>query len=395
LNEGVSIRLYTPGVGEEREIVRLLEQAFEEWPRLDMVGSSLDYWRWKHLDNPLGVGTLVLGTSGDGIIGCIHTLPQKFKIWDRVIRGGQGVDAGVNPGVRRRGIFRKLADSRLDFLGKGTHLFDWVIPGNPVVIKIFSESYSPFPHSIRNLVRIQDINRQLRMIPMKNPWLMKLGFHVVKHISDFTSVSWRHKPIRGEVKVSEVNYFDDNIDVFWEEIEDHHDFIVERRRDYLNWRFCDPRIGGFVIKIAEDHGRIVGYCVLRINRYRSEYPVGYIVDLLALPDRHDVVDALVGEAIEYFDGESVNIVNCMVVKNHSYEAIFKRHGFLDSRVKIQILYRYFGDDNPVGGLGRSPAERIHVSWGDFDVLPNQSREGGSWDLFKGHIYVLKGIQSKS
>jgi hypothetical protein len=63
------------------------------------------------------------------------------------------------------------------------------------------------------------------------------------------------------------------VDDLWRQVSNRHDFIVERRRDYLNWRYLDPSAGQYVIKQAEsDEGRLLGFCVLRINRYLKDYP---------------------------------------------------------------------------------------------------------------------------
>ena len=156
---------------------------------------------------------------------------------------------------------------------------------------------------------------------------------------------------------------------FWDEISKHYDFIVEKRRDYLNWRYCDPRCGDFIVKIAEYKKEIVGYSVLRINRYLREYPIGYIVDLLTLPNRLDVSEALAADAISYFDSNGVNIINYQVVKNHPHEQILKKQGFLNSRIKIHLFYNPLGNVDEISKLRNSPQNRIYVSWGDHDVLP--------------------------
>lgn len=96
--------------------------------------------------------------------------------------------------------------------------------------------------------------------------------------------------------------------------------------EYLNWRYCDARAGNFTVKEAEDE---------------NERILGYIVDLLTLPGHLNAVDALVAESVEYFDEQDINMINYLIVKNHPNERILKRHGFLDSEINIQLLYRPF------------------------------------------------------
>jgi len=68
--------------------------------------------------------------------------------------------------------------------------------------------------------------------------------------------------------------------------------------------------------------------VLRIDRHQQDYPIGYIVDLLTLPNRLDVAMALVENAVSYLMGHHINMILCMFMKNHPYEAILKEMDLL-------------------------------------------------------------------
>lgn len=156
--------------------------------------------------------------------------------------------------------------------------------------------------------------------------------------------------------------------MFWEEISGHYDFIVERRMDYLNWRYCDQRGGSYIVKQAENNGRVVGYIVLRIDRYRDDYPVGTIVDLVTLPSRLDVAHILVADAINFFDEQEINSCRYLVAKNHPYEGILKRYGFLDGRSKVHLFYVSLGEEEELEKLSTSQAARIHFTYGDTDWI---------------------------
>ncbi len=113
----------------------------------------------------------------------------------------------------------------------------------------------------------------------------------------------------------------------------------------------------------------MGYSVLRINRYRRNYPVGFIVDLLTLPDRMDAANALAADAVQFFDYSDINIVNYQVVKGHPYEGVLKRHGFVDSRIKAHVFILPLQDDTLLDKVKQTPASKVLISWGDHDVLP--------------------------
>ena len=62
------------------------------------------------------------------------------------------------------------------------------------------------------------------------------------------------------------------------------------------------------------------------------------MDLMSLPDRKDVVHALTSNALDEFDKQGVNLLNCLVANNHQYADVLKKNGFLNSRVKLQLRY---------------------------------------------------------
>lgn len=361
------VRPYTRG--DEEEIVHLLQLAMDGWPHYDLKCNPLDHWKWKHQENPLKKSIISLGIYDGKIIGCAHIVPLRLKIRDRVYLWGDGVDVAVHPDFRRIGVYTKTHKQRLEIARARGINFACALTANPILIKTLrARGYHPFPHSITNLVRIQDIDKHLRTAPIGKLWLKKFGFHAVKLLNNIRNNLISSKLSRQDLHISEIRSFDDKINIFWKQVTEHYSFIMERSREYLNWRYCDLRGGDYVIKQAEEDGKILGYIVLRIKRYRKEYPVGYIVDLLTLPDHNDTADALVEDAVQYFDDQGINIIRFWAVKKHSYERVLNRHGFLDSRVKVHLTYKPLRKGVELDKLRTTPADRLHFTYGDADWI---------------------------
>jgi predicted N-acetyltransferase YhbS len=367
LTEKYKIRPYR--TGDEEEINKLLQLVFDGWPSFDLSCSALDYWSWKHLDNPFKRSLIVVCVSNNRIVGVDHSIPLRIKIGNRVVLSYYGADLAVHPDFRRMGISKKMDEMCGEPRKEVGVQFYYFVTRNPILVKSYSKFYSRFPHTIINLVRIQDIDKQLKEIPVENAWMMKLGFYAAKLINIITNTIVGTESPNQNLRISEKSKFDDRIDKFWEEISKHYSFIIERREDYLNWRYCDPRSGDFIIKQVEGDGQILGYSVLRINRSRSDYSVGFIVDLLTLPHRLDVADALVSDATRFFDSNDINIVNCQVVKNHPHTKVFKRYGFLNSRIDLHLFYLQVGMLDEMNKLKKSSASKVYFSYGEIDSLP--------------------------
>lgn len=361
------VRLYRQG--DEEEIVRLLEMVFKGWPHFDLSCASIDHWRWKYQDNPFKRFIISVAEINNKIVGVAHSFPLLVKIGDEIYFCTFGGDTGVHPNFRRRGIHKMTSGHNNKRKIEAGSQFHYLITYNPIVIKSFLKTRKLFPYKMSTRVRIQDFKMHLMMNPVEKTWLMKLGFNAVKLFNYISNIFEHSISTRKNIIVSKICRFDNRITEFWKQISEHYDFIVERNPDHLNWRYCDLRGGDYIIKIAEEDGRILGYSVLRINRYRKDYPVGVVVDLLAIPERFDAAHALMADAVNYFDSHNVNIIQSLVVKNHPLERIHKIHGFLDSRRSPHIFYLRYGTEDILSSLNtNNPRKGAHFVYGDTDAI---------------------------
>jgi len=310
--------------------------------------------------------------ESDGkIIGCAHMIPKRMKIGERVFISSIGADVAVHPDFRRMNIFKKMNELRIELGKKKGNKILLFISDNPILKKFYKKIYHCFPNTIMDLVKIDDIDRHLQVMHYENVLLKKYSFHMFKLFNKFRardalSVSSSSDNAFSILKICR---FDDGINLFLDEINNHYTFIVERNKDYLNWRYCDPRGGDYIIKMAKNYRKILGYIVLRINKYMKDYKVGYIVDLITLQDRLDVANSLVADAVNYFSDRNINIIHCLVVKNHPYERIYKRHGFVYSRYNLNIFFSpHKTIYENLGKLKKSSAHRVHFVYGDYDVI---------------------------
>jgi hypothetical protein len=366
LKRKYDVRAFQPG--DEEVIVKLLELVFDGWPKFDLLGSSLEYWRWKYLNNPFRMNQIAVGASDNRIVGCLHSFSLRIKIGNKVCLGTQTFDLAVHPDFRRMVIFNKMLDLAQKMRKESGSKFHYYLTWNPWLRKRLSKFYHKFSHIVTRLYRIHDVGLQLRKQPMKYAFIYRYGFHLGKLANQCRNALRTYCPPSYDFHIGKMTHFDERIEGFWEEVKDHYHFIVERSRDYLNWRYCDPRGGDYLVKVAQRDAKILGYMVLRVDRHQQDYPVGYIVDLLTLPNRLDVATALVEDAVNYFDGHHINIILCMVIKNHPCEAILKRNGFITRRERVPLFYREYAEVEKLRGLGESSPRRIHFAYGDLDVI---------------------------
>ena len=299
------------------------------------------------------------------IVGCLHALPLEFKGVEGHHKYAAGMDFAVHPDYRGRGIGFQLSEYINPYLTSLGYLFTLSITGNPKLIKSMSKDHYPLPGEVLNYVWIGEVDKQLEEYTMDNPFIVKNAYKVLQTISKIVT----GKSYSSDIFVESATGFGDENDVFWESIEKEYCFAIRRNSDYLNWKYCDPRVEGYQIgKVFED-GSLLGYIVFKANRVNPDYSVGYIVELAALPDRLDVVSALVGWAMDRFVSMDVNIVNYQGMEQSPYFPVLEGHGFVNSRIKLNILLNLFIGFDELQKIIGSDLEHMMITWGDQDLLP--------------------------
>lgn len=351
--------------GDEHEIVRLLQLVFKGWPHFDIPCTPLEHWIWKHIDNPVGQSVIVVAESGNEIIGCIHNVLQRAKIGGEVYILPHGADAAVHPNYRKRGVNTRVRKMRTELIKKLGSLHHYSVSANPILIQRNIRQGRPrFPFPVMIYAKIQDFNKHVKMVPTENLLIKRYGFHLMKYANSIRNTFTRRVQSEDKISISAVYTFDEKISIFWEKIRGYYDFIVERNLERLNWRYLDPRGGGFIVKQAEENEEILGYIVIRINRYLKGYPMGYIIDLLTIPTRLDAADKLLQDALNIFEEHKVNIITGLFVQNHPIKKALSRNGFLKSMEKINI---FLGAEE-LNELKDSDPSKIHFTLGDFDHI---------------------------
>lgn len=90
----------------------------EDLPRiLDLVRDGLgegsiprtvEYWRWKHIENAFGVSPILLAESEERLVGLRAFMRWTWHSGDRLVTAVRAVDTATHPDFRGQGIFRRL-----------------------------------------------------------------------------------------------------------------------------------------------------------------------------------------------------------------------------------------------------------------------------------------------
>lgn len=364
LHTDYSVQEYRPGL--EKDIVDILIRGFGGWPKIDISCTPIDFWLWKYIDNPTGHVNLHVVMDGDRVICCDHGQPRRIKVGEKVRLGSCRGDLTVDREYRGRGVWVYSNEYATYTEIRDGFDFVYYLTGNETVVRRMSKIRPQFPHRLINWVLLRDVEKHLKHMPVEQEWLRKAGFTALKTLNNVMKKTGKN---RLDIEINRIHSFGDDIEVFWEEVSPDFSFILERRKDYLNWRYADPRAGEHIIFAAYGEAKTLGYIVLRINRYIEEYPVGFIVDILTRTRETEIAEKLIGAAVDYFEEREINLVNCLMVKGSLYEKALRENGFLDSRLNIHMFYHPHGVEGEMKALSHTRADRVHFTWGDHDSLP--------------------------
>lgn len=146
--------------------------------------------------------------------------------------------------------------------------------------------------------------------------------------------------------------------------------MIARDHGYLNWRYCDPRAGDFIVRTARDNGRLLGYMVMR-DETKDGSRFLNIVDCLADPRSPDVVPLLLMDCISLAEGMDIETVLCCLPEGHPYGKHLTDVGFLsqvrytgDQEMKVIALERT--GNGPLMATLTKKGMRAHIMLGDTD-----------------------------
>ncbi len=348
-----------------REILDLYITAFGQWPARDPECPLVDQLRWK-AESPTSELSFLVGRRDGRLVHASTIRSCRIQVGGRPLLALHFPDAAVHPSERGRGVYtqalayisgphRPPHDLALDELGV-----------HPAMRRVNRRTGAQLPaNAIRTMVRIlnpadfaqkRDHKPEDSRLPV-----LELLTALASLQGLVASVGLRSAKPPGAL--THIDRFGEHVDDFFRGVAGGFDLIVEKSREYLNWRYCDPRAGHFGVTVCERQGELLGYSVVRISDSKWD-----IADLLVLPGRRDVARALLTAAVAEARAGGAAAISCWLPRRHPYRSSLLRAGFSSSRRKSGFLYRPVdlpAEDLAFVGLKNA---HLHLMIGDSDLV---------------------------
>ncbi len=315
-------------------------------------------FRWQYEENPHcpPEGPEIWVAREDGaVLGQYATMPVRVLVKGRILRGSWGMDVMVRPNLQRKGIGSRLFlywDQQVEAaLGLGLSLQSYTL-----FRKLQWEDVGPVPCYSKVLDPKALLSRRLP------PGLAALLSPAL------TFALWAAFPTRrtrgSAVRVARLEgEFGPEYDALWEKASPKFDFVAERKRVYLEWKYRKPpHVRYDVFEARRGPGReLSGYVVLR-TALRNRARLALLVDLFADPEDDETLGALLDRAIDYAREASAARLQSFTFDRRVAGRLLAK-GFLLIPSPMQFCVRIKGDVEP--GFFRDTS-RWHVTFGDSD-----------------------------
>lgn len=344
------------------EVVAMLQAAFPRWPGIDVPVDPAAHLRWKVSSHPLSSETSTVMLKDGAIVAGVIQFARDVQIDDELWNAHTGSDTAVHPRVQATGLLRftrpyadRHIQPRYDF-GFNTGSNHPRLQRRAARLKL----QTPIANGLSTLVRTFD-TRSFIGVHLKRGGLRHFAGSALAAARGRAS---SESALPAAVEIDTVERFDDRFDRLWELARGPYRFVADRRADCLNWRYLDPRGGLSEVRAVIDGDEVSGYAVLK-----RQDGAAILVDLFAVPDRLDVVAALIEDAAEQARVGGSSELSCVLPLHHPYRALLLEAGFLDAGGEWTFRYRPREDRREqLAFLGTDPTAAIHVTAGDFDYV---------------------------
>ena len=347
-------------------VFALFEVAFDDWPGFPLDVNRREHLEWK-VHSTADSLRLSIGAHLDGeIVGAIIRVDRRLKLGDRVVSAQSGGDSSMLPRLQGQGLFSRMRKASVEQARENSVAMHLLFPGHPAALQSWlSTGLVPRRTKSGLLLKPLDVMQaagQTERLRGRLPRpIMAAGVLAAVWMSRLRH--GRSNPPAVDGFIATIDQFDASVSEFWASASQDFDFIPVRDRDYLNWRYCDPRAGGFTVRAATMDGRLDGYLVLKFRDGRA-----HVVDVLARSGRLDVVERLIWDAVRVARQRSADAVACQLPVGHPYWKTVQRAGFFDTGGRWDFGGFALAMDPAPLDIIEQPGTRIHVTRGDTDLV---------------------------
>ncbi len=183
----------------------------------------------------------------------------------------------------------------------------------------------------------------------------------------------RDKNCYEDIKIQEINSFDEEYDRFFNLISPNFGVVVARKHRYLNWKFVEKPFNNYkCYKALNEKNQLAGYMVIKREVFGSRKR-GKIVDILADPSQPRVFQTLIQRANLELRNSDTDYIGVICSYPH-FKRELERLGFVKARSREYFMVNNWEKDYRNVFISNIDNWYLTYSDGDGDAWQADERE---------------------
>lgn len=334
------IRAYRPE--DQSQVLDLLKTAFGNWPGEVEDHDPAEFFRWKHVDGPIGRSISLVAEANGAVIGFEAWLRWRLKAAGRTFHGVRAVDLAVDANYRRRGVYTALVGEA------GKHF------PPEIAFSLSNPNTQSRPGSIQ--AGRSEIGQFRLLLRVRNP--VRIGMSLIAD-SWGAGVREPSPPVEAEPAAEALDNGDCVRSLLAQTEKSDARLTTVKDLDYLRWRYGSLSLYRAIR--VQRNGRLAGMAIFRIHR-RGPLLVSTVCELFVAGSDRGLARNLLRQVVK---ASPVDYLVCHFPLRSTQRQAALQCGFVRMPRGPVPTIRVFGD-----GIVPDPAQR--ASWalclGDFDLL---------------------------
>lgn len=299
---------------------------------------SMGLFHWKIVTNYIQPGILNIIKDNETIAAITSLVPKRLYFKNRKVIVSEIGDTYVDVNYRRNGLFTIVGNkTRKDATDEGIH-FVYGLP-NKLALPGWKKraNFRVMENLIvRSFIRPTDFRSILQK---KIHWSLSMIFGSFLTLVSF--IYFRFKVLvsytNRSLSIHEEDHLPDDWDDFWTKAKEGFDFIIERDRSAMEWRyFKNPNKYKYIF--IRKNNVLVGYLIYRII-HDDESKKLMIADYLTIPGHEDALSEGIIHVVNLSFKYCASVSALWCVEAGPYQKVFSRYGFIDREAIPVISYK--------------------------------------------------------
>jgi N-acetylglutamate synthase-like GNAT family acetyltransferase len=244
---------------ERDRLTILIREIIEENNGHNLLSFSIKSWEWQYADLPSGDSRVFIVKEKEKILGYYHIPVYQMKVFDGIKKVAMIQDVAISSQLRGRGVFRSLAQYAVDELQHSDIDAIYTFPNNKSIHTFLK--YNNFtlveklPVYISPVSSSRIISKKLKLCGVE----VFLGRLIDKCLSMFLM------NIKKQGVIKQHHEIDQHLADIFSSYQNQHNVVLDRNRDYLNWRYVrKPNQKPYIFSLEQD-GQIQAVAIFKVD----------------------------------------------------------------------------------------------------------------------------------